>query len=87
MDLETAQQEARTYLQRFIGVGEAVRTTSFLNELEDVINGLIWTWARDHNFRVHDDGFGSPKKSLRLIKGVKIWYDDFDGSLRFAFRY
>jgi len=76
MDKAGAKEEAERILRRFVGTD---LTTEALNEIEDIVNSLIVSWAKKMFF-IHDD-------QGNLVKGIKIWYDLFDGSLRFAFRY
>lgn len=78
MELKTAKAQAEERLKRFVGLDEI--TTETLNEIENEVNDLIVGWARDHRYFVQD-GRGN------LVKGIKLWYDLFSGSLRFAFRY
>jgi len=76
MESATAQSQARERLAAFIGVE---LSTEVLNDIENTVNALILEWAK-LNFFIHD-GKGN------LIRGIKIWYDLFDGSLKFRFRY
>ncbi len=77
MDLAVAKAQAESGLRHFV---EQELTTPVLNSIENIVNGLIYSWARDHRFFVHD-GNG------RVVKGIKIWYDEHNGSLRTEFRY
>tara|TARA_R100001086_G_scaffold240039_1_gene165842 strand:- start:125 stop:382 length:258 start_codon:yes stop_codon:yes gene_type:complete len=76
MELASAQKQAEEALRPFVGQD---LTTEVLNEIENTTNGLIQDWAKERLF-VHD-GRGN------LVRGIKVWYDLFDGALRFAFRY
>ena len=76
MELKSAKLAAEESLRRFVGQD---LTTEVLNEIENTVNGLIRSWTY-HKFFVHDE-------RGNLVKGIKIWYDSFDGSLRTAFRY
>ena len=76
MKLEEAKAEAEEALRPFVG---KELSTEVLNAIENTVNGLIVKWA-SLEFFVHD-GTGL------LIKGIKLWYDVFNGDLRFAFRY
>ena len=76
MELKSAKLEAEEALRPLVG---KELTTPELNEIENTVNGLIRSWTY-HKFFVHDE-------RRNLVKGIKIWYDSFDGSLRIAFRY
>ena len=78
MELKTAKAQAEAALKKFSGKEEI--TTEDLNEIENIVNELIVGWARDHRYFVQDG-------RNNLIKGIKLWYDLFSGSLKFAFRY
>lgn len=77
MELKHAKLQAEAELNKFVGVD---LTTEVLNEIEDIVNRLIFGWARDHRYFVKDN-------TGRLVKGIKLWYDLFNGSLKFAYRY
>ena len=76
MDHKEAKAQAEKVLRPFVGQD---LTTEVLNQTEDSVNFLILEWSKVRYF-VHD-GRG------RLVRGIKIWYDLHDGSLKFRFRY
>jgi hypothetical protein len=76
MESATAKAQAEERLRPFVGVD---LSTEVLNDIENTVNELIMEWAK-LRFFLHD-GKGN------LIKGIKLWYDLFNGQLRFAFRY
>jgi len=76
MDLATAKAQAESSLRVFVG---KELTTPVLNDIENRVNGLVAGWSRE-GFFVHD--------SLgRIMAGIKIWFDHFDGELRIQPRY
>lgn len=76
MELKDAIRQAENRLRIFVGTE---LDTEALNSIENEVNSLIVAWA-EKRFFVHDG-------RNNLIRGIKIWYDLFDGSLKFAFRY
>ena len=76
MKLSDAKAQAEEALRPFVG---KELTTEVLNEIENITNELIQQWAKIHFFVQDEKG--------NLIRGIKVWYDLFDGELRFAFRY
>ena len=76
MDKVAAKAEAEESLRLYVGVD---LTTDILNEIENIVNELIVVWAKKMFF-IYDD-------FENLVSGVKIWYDLFNGKLRFSFRY
>jgi len=76
MELKDAKKQVEDRLGKFRGVD---LTTEVLNEIENITNELIQEWAKFHYFVKDERG--------NLIRGIKVWYDLFDGRLRFAFRY
>lgn len=76
VDLKAARAEADLLLRPFV---EQELTTEVLNSIEDIVNDLIIGWATKRFFVRDEQGL--------LVKGIKVWYDVFDGSLRIAYRY
>ena len=76
MDIRDAKKQAENRLRIFVGVD---LDTDTLNSIEDEVNSLILAWAKKR-FLVKDN-------NGNFIRGIKIWYDLFDGSLKFRFRY
>ena len=76
MELKKAKASAEELLRPFVG---QVLTTEVLNSIEDTVNDLIYVWAQERFFVRDEQGM--------LVKGIKVWYDVFDGSLRIAYRY
>lgn len=77
MELKDAKAQANAALNKFRGVE---LTTEVLNDIENTVNSLIFGWAKNDRYFVKDN-------NGRLVKGIKLWYDLFNGSLKFAFRY
>ena len=76
MDRKEAKAQTEKALRPFVG---QELTTEALNQIEDAVNFLILEWSKALYF-IHD-GRGN------LVRGIKIWYDLHDGSLKFRFRY
>lgn len=77
MELAVAKIQAEAALRRFVGVE---LSTEVLNDIENAVNSLIWTWMSLHSFLVRDH-------QGRIVAGIKLWFDHFDGRLRTRFRY
>lgn len=81
MNLADAKEQAEAALRPIadrVAAGEDL-STEVLNEIENQVNNLLYLWHLK-NYHVHD-GRG------RLVKGIKLCYDLFNGSLQTRFRY
>ncbi len=76
MELKDAKAQVEDRLGKFRGTD---LTTEVLNEIENITNELILEWIRIRYYVRDERG--------NLINGIKVWYDLFNGKLKFTFKY
>jgi len=77
MELKDAKQQVEEQLGRFRGI--EILSTEALNEIENITNALILSWAQKKFFVV------DPQK--RIINGIRLWFCEHSGMLKTRFRY